>query len=192
MKTAMKTRKLGTHRLEVSALGLGCMGMSEFYAGRDDAESLTTIHRALDFGVTILDTVDPRGQGRNEELAGSAVRERSEWVVVATKFGNVLNPEGIFKGVDGRPDYVRQACEATRPHHEIVSELPHVDGRSSVIRTHKMVSRPRQRPARSRPDTRAETPCRGGASRATPARPESGAARRRRARPRRHARPRSR
>ncbi len=109
----MKTRRLGSQGLTVSTLGLGCMGMSDFYAGRDDAESLATIHRALDLGVTFLDTADAYGQGRNEELVGRAVRERSEWVVVATKFGNVRNPDGSFKGVDGRPAYVRQACEAS-------------------------------------------------------------------------------
>ncbi len=109
----MKTRRLGSQGLTVSTLGLGCMGMSDFYAGRDDAESLATIHRALDLGVTFLDTADAYGQGRNEELVGRAVRERSDWVVVATKFGNVRNPDGSFKGVDGRPAYVRQACEAS-------------------------------------------------------------------------------
>ena len=109
----MKKRRLGSQGLTVSTLGLGCMGMSDFYAGRDDAESLATIHRALDLGVTFLDTADAYGQGRNEELVGRAVRERSDWVVVATKFGNVRNPDGSFKGVDGRPAYVRQACEAS-------------------------------------------------------------------------------
>jgi aryl-alcohol dehydrogenase-like predicted oxidoreductase len=108
----MKMRKLGDG-LEVSALGLGCMGMSEFYAGRDDAESMATIHRALDLGVTFLDTADMYGVGRNEELVGRVVRERKEWVVVATKFGNVRGEDGSFRGVSGRPDYVRQACDAS-------------------------------------------------------------------------------
>lgn len=109
----MKMRKLGPEGLEVSAVGLGCMGMSEFYAGRDDAESLATIHRALDLGVTFLDTADMYGVGRNEELVGRAVRERSEWVVVATKFGNVRGEDGSFLGVNGRPEYVRAACDAS-------------------------------------------------------------------------------
>ena len=109
----MKTRKLGNSGLEVSALGLGCMGMSDFYAGRDEAESVATLHRALDLGVNFLDTADMYGIGRNEELVGRVVRERSEYVIVATKFGNVRGSDGSFLGVNGRPEYVRQACEAS-------------------------------------------------------------------------------
>ena len=109
----MELRKLGGQGLEVSALGLGCMGMSDFYSGRDDEESAATINLALDRGVTFLDTADMYGTGRNEELVGRVVRERREWVVVATKFGNVRDEQGNFKGVNGRPDYVRQACDAS-------------------------------------------------------------------------------
>ena len=109
----MQTRKLGSQGLEVSALGLGCMGMSDFYGARDDAESEATINLALDRGVTFLDTADMYGVGRNEELVGRVVRDRREWVVVATKFGNVRAPDGAFLRIDGRPDYVRQACDAS-------------------------------------------------------------------------------
>ncbi|MET0217759.1 MAG: aldo/keto reductase [Burkholderiales bacterium] len=109
----MQMRKLGSQGLEVSALGLGCMGMSEFYAGRDDVESAATINRAIDLGVTFLDTADMYGVGRNEELVGKVVRERREWVVVATKFGNVRGGDGSFQGINGRPDYVRAACDAS-------------------------------------------------------------------------------
>jgi aryl-alcohol dehydrogenase-like predicted oxidoreductase len=109
----METRKLGSQGLEVSALGLGCMGMSEFYGALDDAESVATIHRAIDLGITFLDTADMYGVGRNEELVGRVVRERREWIVVATKFGNVRGEDGSFQGVNGRPDYVRQACDAS-------------------------------------------------------------------------------
>ena len=109
----MKTRTLGRQGLTVSALGLGCMGMSDFYAGRDEAESIATINRALDRGVTFLDTADMYGVGANEELVGRVVRERREWVVVATKFGIVRGANGEARGIDGRPDYVRSACDAS-------------------------------------------------------------------------------
>jgi aryl-alcohol dehydrogenase-like predicted oxidoreductase len=108
----MQKRRLG-QGLEVSAIGLGCMGMSEFYAGRDEAESMATIHRALDLGVTFLDTADMYGVGRNEELVGRAIRGRRGEVVLATKFGNMRSPDGGFLGVNGRPEYVRQCCEAS-------------------------------------------------------------------------------
>ena len=109
----MQTRELGSQGLEVSALGLGCMGMSDFYGERDDAESEATINLALDRGVTFLDTADMYGVGRNEELVGRVVRSRREWVVVATKFGNVRAPDGTSLGINGSPDYVRQACDAS-------------------------------------------------------------------------------
>ena len=108
----MEMRNLGPD-LRVSALGLGCMGMSEFYGVGDDAESLNVIHRALDLGVDFLDTADMYGVGRNEELVGRAVRERREYVKVATKFGNVRGANGERLGINGRPDYVRQACDSS-------------------------------------------------------------------------------
>src|SRR5512141_1788868 len=109
----METRKLGTQGLAASALGLGCMGMSEFYKGADEKESIATIHRALELGVTLLDTADMYGPFRNEELVGRALRDRRDRVVLATKFGNVRTPEGGWAGVSGKPDYVRSACDAS-------------------------------------------------------------------------------
>jgi aryl-alcohol dehydrogenase-like predicted oxidoreductase len=108
----MEKRKLG-NGLEVSAIGLGCMGMSEFYAGGSEAESIATIHRALDLGITFLDTADMYGVGLNEELVGRALKGRRAGVVLATKFGNVRGEDGSFRGVNGKPDYVKTACEAS-------------------------------------------------------------------------------
>ena len=109
----METRKLGSQGLTVSALGLGCMGMSEFYAGRDDAESVATIHRAIELGCTYLDTADVYGPWTNEDLVGRAIRGRRDQVVLATKFGNLRGPDKSWAGVNGRPEYVKQACDAS-------------------------------------------------------------------------------
>jgi aryl-alcohol dehydrogenase-like predicted oxidoreductase len=108
----MKTRKIGP--LDVSALGLGCMGMSAFYGARDDAESVATIHRALELGVTLLDTADMYGPHTNEELVGRAIAGRRDQVVLATKFGIVMDPDDPHKrGVNGRPEYVRSSVEGS-------------------------------------------------------------------------------
>ena len=104
-------RKLG--ELEVSALGLGCMGMSEFYGGRDEAEAIATIHRALELGITLLDTADMYGPHTNEKLVGEAIKDRREQVVLATKFGIIRSEDQGFRGVNGRPEYVHQACDAS-------------------------------------------------------------------------------
>jgi aryl-alcohol dehydrogenase-like predicted oxidoreductase len=108
------TRKLGTQGLETSAIGLGCMGMSEFYGPADERESAATIARALDLGITFLDTADMYGIGRNEELVGRSIRGRRNDVVLATKFGNVRNPtDPAARRINGRPEYVRAACDAS-------------------------------------------------------------------------------
>ncbi|MEX2194993.1 MAG: aldo/keto reductase [Thermoleophilaceae bacterium] len=110
----MRRRTLGTQGLEVSAIGLGCMGMSEFYGESDEAESIATIERALDSGIDFLDTADMYGSGANEELVGRVIRGRRDEVVLATKFGNVRDPENPeARGIDGRPEYVRKACDAS-------------------------------------------------------------------------------
>ena len=109
----MQYRRLGHSDVQISAVGLGCMGMSEFYGPREDSESLAVIHRALDWGVNFLDTADVYGNGRNEQLVGRALKGRREQAVLATKFGNVRDAAGNFIGINGRPEYVRQACDAS-------------------------------------------------------------------------------
>src|SRR5580765_6062323 len=110
----MKTRQLGRSGLTVSAIGLGCMGMSEFYGATDDAESIATIHRPLDLGCTFLDTADMYGPFKNEELVGRAIKGRRKDVVLATKFGITRDAtSATVRGINGKPDYVRQACEGS-------------------------------------------------------------------------------
>ncbi|MFZ0979234.1 MAG: aldo/keto reductase [Candidatus Acidiferrales bacterium] len=109
----MQYRRLGKSSLIVSAIGLGCMGMSQSYGTPDDQESTATIHHAIDRGITMLDTADMYGGGTNEELVGHAIAKRRNEVTVATKFGNMRQPDGRFLGVNGKPEYVQSACEAS-------------------------------------------------------------------------------
>lgn len=109
----MKTRKLGNQGLEVSELGLGCMGMSEFYGSGDEQEAIATIHQAIDLGINFLDTADMYGPFTNEKLVGRAIKDRRAQVILATKFGNVRSAEGGWLGINGKPEYVRQSCDAS-------------------------------------------------------------------------------
>jgi aryl-alcohol dehydrogenase-like predicted oxidoreductase len=109
----MKSRELGSSGLRVSAVGLGCMGMSEFYGPSDDATSIGVLHHAIDIGTTFWDTADMYGTGRNEQLVGRALRGRRDQVVLATKFALQRGPDGSFIGISGRPEYVRSACDAS-------------------------------------------------------------------------------
>src|SRR6202011_2087348 len=111
--TASKTRRLGSQGLQTFPIGLGCMGMSEFYGPSNEKESIATIHRALEIGINMLDTADMYGPFKNEQLVGRAIKGKRDKVVVATKFGNVRGEDGAWKGIDGSAAYVKRACDAS-------------------------------------------------------------------------------